>query len=175
MSTLVTRITDLAAAIAAEAKAHKVLINNNATDLSALTTTAKANLVAALNELRVLILSVQTTANNAAVINDAGTTNHDAWSAQKIALEIQAAKDALVNGASTALDTLAELAAAIGNDANFAASVTTSLGNRVRYDSAQTLTAPQKAQAKSNIDAYGNLEIGTPDTDFATVFTTGLS
>lgn len=175
MATLASRITDLAQAIAAQVKAQKVLINNNAADLSALTTTAKGNLVAALNELRTLVLSVQTTANNAAVINDAGTGATTAWSAQKIALEIQAAKDALVNGAGTALDTLAELAAAIGNDANFAATVTTSLGNRVRYDAAQTLTAPQKAQAKSNIDAYGNLEIGNPDTDFVATFTTGLT
>jgi hypothetical protein len=36
----------------------------------------------------------------------------------------------LVNGASAALDTLAELASALGNDANFATTVSTSLGNK---------------------------------------------
>lgn len=36
----------------------------------------------------------------------------------------------LINGAPGALDTLNELAAAMGNDANFAATITTALGNR---------------------------------------------
>ena len=36
----------------------------------------------------------------------------------------------LVNGASATLDTLAELATALGNDANFATTVSTSLGNK---------------------------------------------
>lgn len=48
---LVTQLTDLATRIATELKAHKILINNNATDLSALNTTAKTNLVAAINEV----------------------------------------------------------------------------------------------------------------------------
>jgi hypothetical protein len=67
-----------------------------------------------------------------------------------------------------------ELANALGDDANFAGTMTTALANRVRYDAAQTLTAPQKVQAKSNIDAYGNLEIGNPDSDFVATFNAGL-
>lgn len=175
MATLVQRITDLAAGIAVEVKSLRTLINGNVADLAALTTTAKTNLVAAINELKSGLTAVTATANNAAVINDAGTGTNVAWSASKIASEILAAKNSLINGAGSALDTLAELAAALGNDANFASTVTTALGFRVRYDAAQTLTAPQKAQAKANIDAYGNLEIGTPDTDFVATFTTGLS
>jgi hypothetical protein len=50
MSTLVTRISDLATRIATAIKATRVLINGNAADLSALKTTAKGNLVAAINE-----------------------------------------------------------------------------------------------------------------------------
>lgn len=48
---LSTNITNLATRIATECKALRTLINGNATDLSALTTTAKTNLVAAINEL----------------------------------------------------------------------------------------------------------------------------
>jgi hypothetical protein len=48
---LATNITDLATRVATEAKALRTLINGNATDLSSLTTTAKTNLVAAINEL----------------------------------------------------------------------------------------------------------------------------
>ena len=72
------------------------------------------------------------------------------------------------------MDTLDELAAALGDDANFAATVTAALGNRVRVDVAQSLTTPQKAQARTNIDAYGSVEIGNPDTDFVAVFQAGL-
>lgn len=43
---------------------------------------------------------------------------------------VKAAIDALISGAPGALDTLNELAAALGNDANFAASVTTSLAGK---------------------------------------------
>ena len=44
---LVTRLTDLSTRIATEVKALRTLINGNAADLSALTTTNKTNLVAA--------------------------------------------------------------------------------------------------------------------------------
>ena len=86
----------------------------------------------------------------------------------EFASEIQAAKNALTNGAAAALDTLAELAAALGNDANFASTTTTALSNRLRFDAAQTLTAGQKTQACTN------LGIGEPDTDFVSSFTSGL-
>lgn len=113
-----------------------------------------------------------------ASINDAVTATTSAWSSSKtnseIGTQITSRLNTLTGGAPAALDTLNELAAAIGNDANFAATVTTALGNRVRFDAAQTLTAPQKAQAKTNIDAYGSVEIGNPDTDFVAVFNTGL-
>jgi len=49
---LATNITDLATRIATEIKSLRTLTNGNAADLSALTTTAKNNLVAAINEIR---------------------------------------------------------------------------------------------------------------------------
>jgi hypothetical protein len=59
----------------------------------------------------------------------------------------------LIASAPGALNTLDELAAALGDDANFAATVTAALGNRVRFDAAQTLDAGQKTQARNNIGA----------------------
>jgi hypothetical protein len=79
-----------------------------------------------------------------------------------------AALAAVSTGAPALLDTLDELAAALGDDPNFATTMTTALGNRVRYDAAQSLTAPQKTQACTNIG------IGEPDTDFVATFNTGL-
>lgn len=59
----------------------------------------------------------------------------------------------LVASSPAALDTLNELAQALGNDPNFATTTTTSLGNRLRVDtSTQGLTAGQKTNAKTNID-----------------------
>ncbi len=189
MANMETRIKDLATRIGTECKSLRTLINGNATDLSSLTTTAKSSLLAAINELDAAIDNVanaQTTALNSAqatlnaridtVAAEAGaqiadTTTSSAsqtWSIDRIKTEIQAAKNALSNGAAAALDTLAELAAAIGNDASFAATVTTALGNRVRTDAAMTLTAEQKLQACQNMG------IGDPDANFVTSFTTGL-
>lgn len=101
-----------------------------------------------------------------AQIND-GSGNGDTavtWSADKIFDAIEAAKVAVKNdltgGAAAALDTLAELATALGNDPAFATNIATAVANRVRYDAAQVLTAPQQAQACSN------LGVGDPGHDF---------
>lgn len=168
MSTLAQRITDLATRIATECKGLRTLLNGNAVDLSALQTTAKGNLVAALNELH---------SYTVALIDDnaADTVTDKTYSAAKITDLIGDAINGLTNGAPGALDTLDELSAALGDDANFAATVATGLANRLRFDAAQVLTSGQKAQAKANLDAYGNLEIGDPDTNFVTTFTTGLA
>lgn len=48
---LVTQITNLATRTATESKTLRTMINGNASDLSSLTTSAKSNLVSALNEL----------------------------------------------------------------------------------------------------------------------------
>lgn len=58
---------------------------------------------------------------------------------------------AVVGSAPGTLDTLDELAQALGDDPNFATTLATSLGNRLRVDAAQGLTAGQQTQARSNI------------------------
>lgn len=134
--------------------------------LSGLSTTAKTSLVAAINELYGMVGGGGVAINDAA--GDGNTT--DTWSANKIFDTIEAAKASVINsvtnGAAAALDTLSELATALGNDANFATTIATELGNRVRYDAAQTLTAPQKVQACTNIG------VGDPEHDFAADYVT---
>ena len=164
MSTLQARITDLATRMATECKSLRTLINANSSDLSALTTTQKASLVAAINELKTALDALGTPIT----ISDSTSSTTQVWSSSKVASEITAAKNALTNGATAALDTLSELAAALGNDANFASTVTTALGYRLRFDTAQTLTTGQKTQA------CANLGVGEPDTDFVTTFNSGL-
>lgn len=70
MATLETRLRDLATAIGTNAKTIKTLLNGNLADLSGLATTAKTNLVAAINEVRTLAAGKQDalgfTAENAA-------------------------------------------------------------------------------------------------------------
>jgi hypothetical protein len=58
----------------------------------------------------------------------------------------------LVDSAPSTLDTLNELAAALGDDANFSTTTATSLGNRLRIDvSNQGLTSTQKTNALTNL------------------------
>ena len=58
----------------------------------------------------------------------------------------------LVGGAGDALDTLNELAAALGNDASFSTTVSTALTNRLRVDvNNQSLNATQKTNARTNL------------------------
>jgi hypothetical protein len=173
MATLETRLRDLATRVGTECKAIRTLTNGNATDLAALTTTAKGNLVAALNE-------VNAKPSGGASINDAATNTTTVWSSSKtnteIGSQITTQISALTTGAPAALNTLDELATALGDDANFAGTITTALGNRVRVDTAaQGLTTQQKTNARTNIDAYGSVEIGNPDTDFVGVFNTAVA
>ncbi|CZT36243.1 pyocin knob domain-containing protein [Rhizobium sp. 9140] len=57
----------------------------------------------------------------------------------------------LIGAAPDLLNSLADLAAAIGNDPNFAATMLTALNLRLRVDVEQNLTPTQKARGKSNL------------------------
>jgi hypothetical protein len=172
MATMAQRIIDLATRISTECKSIRTLTNGNAADLSALATTQKGNLVAAMNELKGLIDGLS--ASSGAQINDAATATTTTWSSTKISSDIAAAINALTTGAPGALNTLDELATALGDDANFAATITTALANRVRVDAAQALTLPQQAQGRANLGAQEAALIGDPDTNYVTTFNTGL-
>lgn len=252
---LATDVEDLATAVATAIKSDRVKINGNAADLSALATTAKTDLVSAINE-------VAGSVGGAAGIDDGVTSTSSTWSSSKTSSELagkaatnhghaiadtsglQAALDGkaasshghavaevtglqtaldgkaatshthttaqvtgldtalagkaaashthavgdvsgftaavdarvqlVVDAAPAALDTLNELAAAIGDDANFAATVNTALTNRVRVDAAQALSGPQQAQARANIGAVAAADIGNTATDYVAVFEAAL-
>lgn len=68
--------------------------------------------------------------------------------------------------APAALNTLDELAQALGDDPAFATTITTALGNRIRVDGVQSFTAPQQLQACQNIG------VGDPERDFLNDYTT---
>lgn len=159
---LATQIVALAQAIGADIKD----LRTKQGDLTSLTTTAKGTLVAAINELKTALAGAGAAINDTAG-NGATTVT---WSADKIFDTIEAAKVAvkadLTNGAAAALDTLNELAAALGNDPSFAATIATELGNRLRFDAAQVLTTPQKLQACTS------LGIGDPEHNFAAAYAT---
>ena len=168
--TLEARVVALAQAIGTDVKA---LLQAQGS-LSALSTTAKNNLVAAINELKT---AVDAAAGGGVSINDGagdGATGVT-WSANKIHDTIEAAKLAVKNdltaGAAAALDTLSELAAALNNDPAFAATIAAEIANRVRFDAAQTLTAPQMAQARANIGAQSAAAIGNPDRNLVADYT----
>ena len=81
-----------------------------------------------------------------------------AASQQSIKAYVDAEVSGLVDSAPSALNTLNELAAALGDDASYSTTISTALGNRVRVDTAsQGLTSTQKSNARTNIgvDASG--------------------
>ena len=152
--TLEQRLIALAQAMGADVKALLAAQGS----LSALTTTAKASLVAAVNELKT---AVDAAAGGGVSIDDGagdGATGVT-WSADKIFDAIEAAKTAVKNdltaGAAAALDTLSELAAALNNDPAFAATIAAEIANRVRFDAAQVLSAAEQEQAQANIGVTG--------------------
>lgn len=173
--TLEAKIVALAQAIGGDVKTLTI----SQGPLSSLNTTTKTSIVAAINELLTLLGSAGAVIDDNAGNGAASVT----WSADKIFDSIEAAKtavkDELVGGASAALDTLSELAAALGNDPNFATTLATEIANRVRYDAEQTLTSPQQAQARSNIGAASASDlstlvaaVGNTERDFSAAYTT---
>ena len=76
----------------------------------------------------------------------------------------------LVGAAPGALDTIYEIAAAVGANDGAIAALTTAIGNRVRFDAAQALDAGQKTQARDNIGAAENV-----DTDFVALLEAGAA
>ncbi len=149
---LETGVIALAEAVGTDVKALTLKIG----DLTQLTTAAKSNLVDAINE-------AAASGGGGVVIDDAAGLGDTTvtWSADKTVTAIQAAVDALVDGAPAALDTLNKLAAALGNDENLAQTMITQINNRVRFDEAQALTAEQQLTACTNIG------VGNPTRNFA--------
>lgn len=243
---LATNVSDLATAVGTKIKESKTLINGNAADLSALSTTDKTSLLAAINEVAGAVataagiddgsVSTSTTysstktmaeiasastadrnranhtgSQTADTITD-GTTNKAFTATERTKLtgiatgatanatdaalrarsshtgtqtadtisDFEAEVTALINSvldlenAPELLNSINELASAIGDDENFAATITTALGNRVRVDASQSFTSPQQAQGRSNIGAAASADVGDTSTNFVTAFNAAL-
>jgi hypothetical protein len=117
---LQTRLSDLATAVGTDIKQHRTWITGSPTgDLTTLTTLVKTDLIAAINEVNAKPSS--------------GVTQQDLDDLRESILGPDVPE---------ALDTLRELAAALGDDEDFAATVTAFMA-----------------------------AIGDPDTDFVTIYT----
>jgi len=65
---------------------------------------------------------------------------------------IQAAITSLINASPAAMDTLAELATALGNDPNFATTITNALAQKAALAVAQTFTKAQRGAVSALVD-----------------------
>lgn len=191
---LSTNVSNLATRVATEIKSLRTLVNNNAGDLTALTTTDKSNLVAALNELNAAIGAIDLTD----LISDTTTTTTTTWSSTKIDSSIDAAVAALVDGAPELLNTLNELAAALGDDENFAVTIENQIALKaddssvVHLAGVETITgaktftvAPAVPDASFSIAKVDGLQaaldskansadVGDTSANFVTTFEAGL-
>jgi hypothetical protein len=104
-----------------------------------------------------------------AAINDSASGSSTTYSSTKIeavaTAAATAAKNELLNGAGGAYDTLKELEDLLTGQGGTVSGLTTAIGNRVRFDAAQTLTSGQITQACANIG------LGEPDTNLVTLYT----
>ena len=178
------RINDLITAIGTDIKQLRTFVTGSSSgNLTGLTTTAKGDVVAAINEVNAKPSGTTADASETVkgVVELASlaevATGTDAVRAvtpagvrqERIALK----SEILGPGVPAALDTLDELAAALADDANFAASTTTALGNRLRVDTAaQGLTGTQQTNGQTNLGVYSKTEIGNPETDLVAAYTT---
>lgn len=165
---LQTRFESLVVRLAAEFKT----IYSRIGQLSSLSTTDKSSLVASINELRSLVQ----TASTAQLINDAqaGATA-TTFSASKITALLDALKGDILGGADAAFDTLKELQTAIQSDQTGITALLAAVDKRVRFDAAQSLTADEQTQARSNIGAIAASAIGNPETDLVSAFEAALA
>ena len=161
---LATRIESLVIRVAQEFNDVRAKAGN----LANLTTTDKSNLVAAINELKAAVVS-------SAVIDDAHVAATTTYSSNKIVSLLDALKTEILGGADAAYDTLVEIQQLLQNGTSGLDALLAAVNNRVRFDAAQTLSAPEQAQARSNIGAVGAGDVGDTDTDFVAVFEGALA
>lgn len=105
-----------------------------------------------------------------AVIDDVTPGTDTTYSSDKIDTLITDAKadvkDEILGGVGTAYDTLQEIATELGDQDSAISGLLTSVGNRLRFDAAQTLNSTQITQVCANAG------LGEPDTDLAALYTT---
>lgn len=163
---LVTQISNLVTRVGTEFKT----VYGKVGSLASLSTTAKSDLVSAINELQDEITSLTQ-------INDTASSGSSTYSSSKILELLASLKSDILGGASSAYDTLKELADLLQNDQSGIAALTTAIGNKVDFEAAQTLTGTQKTTARGNIGAASAADldtltsnVGDTTTNFVTTF-----
>lgn len=145
-------------------------------DLTGLSTTSKVSLVEAIN-------SLVTAIGDGLSINDTTPSTTSVYSSTKvdsaIAIARSGVKAEILGGAAAAYDTLQELVTYFNgldtaNDSDVA-SLVTAIANRLRFDTAQTLTAPQKVQANANLGSLSLVDFGDPAHSYKNVFLAALA
>lgn len=159
MSTLQVRLSDLITALGtdwknsqaaiAAAQAASQPLDSDLTAIAALSTTSYGRTILTLANQAALMALLSASSDTASGIVELATTAESqtgtdavrAVTPAGLKAAIDDAKSAILNGPPAALDTLDELAAALGDDANFAATVTTSLAGKQPLDSDLTAIA----------------------------------
>lgn len=160
--TLQANVETLATRVATEIKSVRTQFAGNASgSLAGLTTTDKTSLLAAINELDAAVEALAS-AEGGATIVDGAPSGASVWSSSKtnteIGAQIVAATNALVASAPGLLDTLDELAAALGDDPNFATTITGLLAAK----------APLVSPALTGVPTAPTAAGGTSTTQIAT-------
>lgn len=133
--------------------------------LSDLTTSAKTNLVTAINELVTGLNTVNDIIAKKTEIDDTKSTTSNVWSASKTATEIATTatnlKNDLLGGVGEAYDTLKELADLINNNKTAIEALQEIASGHVKFNEVQSLSDTQKATARSNIGASATVHTHT--------------
>ncbi|CCX55393.1 hypothetical protein [Veillonella sp. CAG:933] len=192
MATLNENLKSFAAALGNDYKALKSSISatdNKIGTLAGLETTNKGDIVTAMNELKESIVDVQgkaiteeavdvklsakqdklTPGSGITLTGNTISASVDLSALATIASvddKIKIAVDKLVNGADATMDTFKEVQDLIRNDQTVASALAETVGKKVDYANAQTLTAAQKLQACTNIG------IGDPSIDLVAIYNT---
>ena len=156
---LTTRIESLVIRVAQEFNDVRAKAGN----LAHLTTTDKSSLVAAINELKAAVVA-------SGAIDDTQVATSSTYSSSKIVTLLDTLKAEILGGADAAYDTLLEIQQLLQDGTSGLDALLTAVNHRVRFDAAQSLTATEQAQARSNIGAVAAAEVGDTDTDFVAIF-----
>lgn len=194
MATMEERLLELVLSVGTDYKTTRTFVTNLTGNLANLSTSQKGSIVAALNEVYAMAQAAAGTGGGAtindatptgtttyssnkinqvvaALVNDLATATNTTWSSTKINAAINTAVANLVGGAPGTLDTLKELADALG-DAGAITAINLALSKRVRFDIAnQGLTVQEQLNARTNIGAVGTLEIGNTNVDLVAAYT----
>lgn len=146
-----------------------------------------ADLDSSISSLNTALNTLDVSGQVQALINDTATATDSVWSSSKTDSAISAAVAAVVDMAPSALDTLNELAAALGDDANYASTITTALSGKADATHSHAIsdvTGLQTAlDAKATTSSVSTLSttvsnlstaVGDTTTNFVTTFEAGL-